>query len=282
MSVLSSAQLEQVLSRLPALPQVVTRSIAAIDRDEVTQIQVADILMQDPALVAQLLRLANSPFYGLSGKVSSVQDACVILGLHTIRSTLIAAGAMRAFPANKSQVYNREALWHHALCVAGTAQFLAARLRLEVGSAFTAGLLHDIGKLALDDCCAAALAEVIQYQKANDSYAFEAEQVVLGIDHMTLGAKLAQHWKLPAIVIAAIAGHHGKNPEPGRAKLVDLVNLSDLLCHGLRIGTQEDVLIPPLAAGCLERLGIKWNRIRDWLPEMDALIQQCNTLPIGN
>lgn len=274
MSVMNAAELEQLINQLPVLPAVVQRAVEVIDSEEASQSEVADILAQDPAMVTQLLGLANSPFYGLSGKVLSIEKACIILGMHTIRNALLAAGAMRTFPASSSRYYDREVLWQHALSVAGVAKFLASRLRMDEGSAFTAGLLHDIGKLAFDECCPERLAEVNLYQRENDCYEYEAELVVLGIGHMKLGEKLAQYWKLPAAVTVTIAGHHSANLAEENSELMALVNLSDLLCHSLQIMSQDDVTVPPLINNCLPTLNVTWDQIREWLPEIGALIQQ--------
>lgn len=81
MSTINTAQFDQVISNLPALPQVVQRAITAIDSDDVGPSDVAEILAQDPVIATRLLRLANSPFYGMSGKISSIQQACVVLGM---------------------------------------------------------------------------------------------------------------------------------------------------------------------------------------------------------
>lgn len=274
MSVMNQTELDQIINELPVLPAVVQRAIEVIDSEDASQAEVADILTQDPAMATQLLGLANSPFYGLAGSVLSIQKACIILGIHTIRSALVAAGAMRAFPVNSSKFYNREALWQHALSVGGIAKFIAARLRMDEGSAFTAGLLHDIGKLALDECCADRLEGVNSYQQEHDCYDHEAEFAVLGIDHMHLGAKLGQHWNLPAVVTNTIAGHHGANLAEENTKLVALVNLSDLLCHSLQIMHQENVTVPPLIDNCLPKLGVTWDQIREWLPEIGTLMEQ--------
>lgn len=275
MNAANTIQLDDLIHHLPVLPHVVHRVIEVIDSEEVTQNQVVDILSEDPGLVTQLLGLANSPFYGLSGKVLSIQTACVILGLHSIRNTLFGLGAMLAFPVDQGRVYDRKALWQHAHNVAGIARFLASRLGIEEGSAFTAGLLHDIGKLVFDDCCHDRLQEVFQYEQDNDCYGFEAEREVFGFDHAMLGAKLAEHWKLPAVVVSAIGEHHGLEPdsESDYTPLGCLVIVSDLLWHALQIGVEDDVLLPPLFENCLGRLGIKWSQIRVWLAEIDALMQ---------
>jgi len=270
---MNAMQLDEVICHLPVLPHVVQRAIEVIDSDDVSQNEVVDILSKDPGLVTQLLGLANSPFYGLSGKVLSIQKACVILGLHSIRNTLLGLGAMHAFPVDQGNVYDRKALWQHAHSVAGIARFLASRIGMEEGSAFTAGLLHDIGELVFDDCCHDRLHEALQYQQDNDCYGFEAEREAFGIDHAMLGAKLAQHWKVPAVVVNAIGGHHAMEPGSDTTQLGCLVNVSDFIWYALQISKRDDILLPPLLVNCLARIEVKWSQIRDWLPEIDALIQ---------
>lgn len=274
MSAAYAIQLDEIINHLPVLPDVVQRTIELIDGDDVSQYEVVNILSEDPVLVSQLLGLANSPFYGLTGKVASIQKACVILGLHSIRNTLLGLAAMQAFPVEQSRIYDRRMLWQHAYRVAGIARFLAIRIGLEEGSAFTAGLLHDIGKLVLDDCYHNRLQVVLQNQHEHDNHSFEAERQVFGIDHAKLGAQLAQYWKLPEVVVNAISEHHGDESESDYTELGCLVNVSDLLWHALQLRTLDEVLLPPLVENCLSRLDLKWSQIRNWLPEIDALIQQ--------
>jgi putative nucleotidyltransferase with HDIG domain len=180
---------------------------------------------------------------------------------------------MQIFPVKRGQNCSREQLWKHALLVAGIARFIAAQLHMDEGCAFTAGLLHDIGKLIFNESFALEMQEVLHYCQEHDSYNFEAEQKILGIDHMQLGAKLAHHWKLPRDIVEAIAGHHGTAEASYNEKLVALVNLSDLLFHSLDIIHQEQTLLPPLIVNCLANLNISWSRIQEWLPEIETQIQ---------
>lgn len=262
---------------LPSLPVVVTEIVAMIDRGEVDIVALERKIVQDQSLAARILRIANSPFYGVSGKVGTVKEGLVVLGLAAVRNLVIAASVMKQFPVRGGVHLNRIAFWQHSIGTSITGRVLARRLGMDKEIAFTAGLLHDIGKLALDCYFSGDYTQVLLYRQDKDCHLMEAEAAVLGFDHAQAGGVLARHWKLPSPIVAAIEGHH--SPDGCSAcPIVDLIHVSDVVCRGLDIGNGGEDLLPGLHPPVMGRLGLDWSDLKAYFAEIEACNQAGNLL----
>ncbi len=242
MSNLLLPDLEQRLQGLPPFPTAAARALEELGRDNVDFRRVEQALGIDPVLTARLLRIANSPFYGLPGKVAAIKDACSLTGVPTLRNLIVAAVAMSQFPPAKTSLAHRGSFWRHSAQCAAFALELATVARQPRDSAFTAGLLHDIGKLALDALFPAQYAQVHQHGGT-----LEAETAVLGTTHAQIGARIVELWRLPLMIRDAIAGHH--HPAAAeRATLADVVHAADVLTHALDDAAEGEVA---------------WSRVQD-------------------
>lgn len=219
---------------LPSLPAVVVELLQSMDNEDADTRQLAEKLSRDQALSAKVLRLANSSFYGLRGKVVSINDAIVVLGLHGVRTLATAAAVTGVFSAKlaaSGSIYGMDVFWRHSIAVALFAKALARHKKLNEGNAFTAGLLHDIGRLALACCFPAHLAAVEADRVATGDSWLAAERRVLGFNHAEVGALLADYWSFPPLLSQTIGLHHA--PESCDEALVGVVNLADFLGHRL-------------------------------------------------
>jgi len=240
---------------LPALPQVVGELLAALRRDDVAVDQLALKIAHDQALAAKTLRLANCPFYGVPGRVSSIRDAINILGVRSLACAMTAAAVAGAFASAHCDGFDMAAYWSHSIATALSAQTIARAAGLDENSAFTAGLLHDIGRLALASRFPDAMARVVARRRADDAQMQAAEQAVLGIDHAQVGASIAHHWHFAPPVIDAIRRHH-QPAEGGSATLIDVVHVADNVAHALGLSGDADELVPPLSLASWQRLGL--------------------------
>lgn len=269
MTNLTLQNLDKHISHLPSLSSIITRLLGLLQRDDVSMALLTAEIAGDQALVARILRIANSPFYGLSSHIGSLQQAGTLLGLHTMHGIITAAGIIGHFPPQQDSGFDRCSFWLHAIGTGITAQVLARRSGLDSEQSFTAGLLHDIGKVVLAAYFEQDFVRVLEYRDQHDCLIREAEQQVLGFDHTQIGAKVARHWKLPNLLIAAIRYHH---EIPGKmTPLAELVHVADIVCRGMEIGHGGDDLIPVLHADALPRLGLDWSDLRATLPEIEQL-----------
>jgi putative nucleotidyltransferase with HDIG domain len=266
--VLSAATLEQRIANLPPLPAAATDALRQLRQTEVNFERLECALCADPALAARVLTVANSPFYGLSGQVASVGQACMVLGAHTTRNIVLAVGVMCALPGGRGHHLDLKRLWQHAAGCAAAAQALAAAAGLERDTAFTAGLLHDVGKLVLDIHFADDYAAVVARCRRHGGLLVDAERAVLGLDHADVGAACARRWKLPASIVNVIGRHH--DPRGFDEPLLCAVHVADVVCRALELGDGGDDTLPALEEAALRALNLRVDDVAALFPEIET------------
>lgn len=255
MTPLSTDEIAASVRDLPALPAVVMELIQSIGDANANAELLATKISHDQALAAKTLRLANSSFYGLSRRVTSISEATTILGLRTLRSIATAAGLVSGFSDAACKGFHFDAFWRHAIGTALCARSLAQALRLDEDAAFTLGLMHDIGRLVLVSRYPQRYAAALAYRGEVDCVVSDAERFVFGTDHAVVGAMVVERWHFAPSVVAAIAGHH--DPQAGAQKsLVDLLHVADNMAHALDLSHLEDDMVPPLSMAAWSRLAL--------------------------
>jgi putative nucleotidyltransferase with HDIG domain len=227
-----------LVEALPTLPEVITQILALVDDPMVSAHRIAEVVGRDQAMVATILRLVNSPFYGLRGRITSIQHAVVLLGLRTVRNMALSSVLVKTFGVSSAdQRFNRALLWRHTVACAVGARLLSQELRtIDPEEAFLAGLLHDMGMVILDQYFHPDFRRVLDRVVGQGQGLLEAEQEVLSSDHAAMGAILARRWNFPAPVIEAIARHHRPDLAEKSPQLTALVHLA----HALQANPEED------------------------------------------
>jgi len=267
-SELTLARVMERVQQLPALSPVLHEILHSFSNEDVDIATLVNKISRDQGLAARVLRVANSAFYGLSSRVASIGEAVVVLGFHSVRSLVVAAGIINRFPPSGGTRFDRLAFWRHAIGVGVCARVLAARLGENAETAFTAGLLHDAGRLVLDAYFHEEFERILAYHAAADCAMIAAEQETLGMTHTIIGFEMAKQWKFPSSIQSAIRDHH--HPDSGQpAVLTDIVHLANVLCHALEIGNSGYDMVPPLSAAAWQRLGLDWAVCRALLPEIE-------------
>ncbi len=269
MASLNINNLDREVRELPSLSVVVSQLLTLLQRDDVAMLELMEEIGRDQGLAARILRIANSPFYGLSTHIGSLKDAGAMLGIHTLSNIVTAAGIMGHFPPTEDESFDRQSFWKHAIGVGICARVLARHSGLDPEVAFTSGLLHDIGKLVMAAYFEADFSLVLACRDEHDCLLRDAEQVVLGFDHTVIGARVARRWKLPEPVINAIQYHHALMDVT--SPLSELVHVADILCRALDIGHGGDDLIPVLNMAAMKRLGLDWELLANCLGEIESL-----------
>lgn len=225
--------LQKKLSDLPPLPAVVNRIILTVNDPSTTAEDLNRLISMDQALAAKILRIVNSSYYGFPRRVSTVTHAVVILGFNTVRNLVMGISAFGALAQGSGYGVKRYEFWRHAVTTAVAANVTAKRklpkVRSVIEEVFIAGLLHDMGLLYLDTQLPVQYAILLgEAQRASISIE-EAEQTILGMDHMQIGQSIAEHWNFPASLAAAIGQHRRPDPESEYFKSAAVVHCADWL-----------------------------------------------------
>lgn len=240
---------------LPALPQALTDLLLALRREDVAIDQLAIRISRDQALTAKALRLANCSFYGVAGRVNSIHDAINVLGIRSLSTALTAAAVAGSFARPECPGFDLDAYWRHSMACALCSQAIAETVHLDAGLAFMAGMLHDIGRLALAAHFAASVAPAFAYRAEHDIQMRDAERHVLGFDHTDVGALVAGHWHFATPVVDAIRLHH-EPLEADHPTLTDVVHVADNIVHALDLAHAPDESVPPLSLHAWGRLSL--------------------------
>lgn len=224
------------LDTLPAMPAIAQKLLTLpLDTNE-GEIAMLRLIEHDPQLSAKIIGMSNAPLFGASIKTTSVRDAAMLLGMTRVKSVAIGIAAMSALtkmPQGRLSVQN---LWLHSLAIALSMRTIARHMpagdRPADDQIFLAGLLHDIGYLALAYLDTGLSDELhLRMDEKSDRSILEVEQELLGVTHSELGAQLAYNWQLPNEIITALRYHHmPDSPEvPDREMLPRIINIAEKL-----------------------------------------------------
>lgn len=287
----AQALLDELLRRPPELPYDpgLLRELFDSTRDDsmAPLSAVAGVVNKAQGLATRVLSLANSAYYGLQSEVTSVQRAVAVLGMAEIRALVLALGVSRMIDRSRlPAAFNLREYWGHQLSVAAGCRLLARRVPgCDAETCYTAGLLHDLGKLLIaayrpDDW--AAIRQLASDEKLMDS---EAEELLLGLDHGVVGARLLSFWDLPMALTEPINWHHAPHlaGEHQRAALVvhvadaalrlreRLAGLgADGLPGSLPGGLPDDLLIPQGLDDAARSLGVD---VAAFMAEIETLLE---------
>jgi putative nucleotidyltransferase with HDIG domain len=196
------------LEKVPPFPQAVFQIMRELDSTGSSARSVADILATEPVLIASLLRTANSAGAGLRRNIVTVPEAVAYLGFSTVKALLLRLQLAKMF-RDSGGGYDNQKLWVHSMAVAQAAEELAVRCgRADPQLALTAGLLHDIGKVAINSQFPDTVRELWNENHAADESFLARECRLFGADHAFIGGYLAANWKLPQQLIQMIRLHH--------------------------------------------------------------------------
>jgi len=236
--------LEQLegIEQLPTLPVVARQIQKLIAHPNSSMMQIAQVISRDQAVSSRVIRLVNSAFYGLRGRVSSVQQAIVILGLNTVKNLTLGVSVVKAFEGNSNaSIFDREQFWIHSFATAMGAKLMAEQLKLrEPEDYFLAGLLHDVGILVLDQFFHAEFVEILKQALLSKVEYPEAEKKAIGTNHAEVGEYLARRWQIPGFLGDCMRNHHQPllacPEDPDSQYKIFLVHIADGLSRKKGLG----------------------------------------------
>jgi putative nucleotidyltransferase with HDIG domain len=267
------------MKKLPAFSPTVVRLGELMADDDAGPGEYEAVIQVDVTLTASLLKMANSAYFGFSRKIGSVREAITLLGMRRLFE-LSTMAAMESLVPAKLPGYGIDSgtFWCHSVATAVLGERLAKERKLSVPTlTFTAGLLHDIGKLVISDFLARDPQTLAVELFKKDAPLLQCEREIVGADHAKVGAELAAAWNLPEEVAKVIAFHHDPDSEEinGGCVIVDLVHAADCLSHSLGFGADVGELHRQLGENAVRRLGLRPSDLEHVacraLPEIEGL-----------
>lgn len=221
------------------------------------------VISQDPALTAKLLKMVNSAFYGLTYKVESISRAVTIVGFKQIRELVTTMAVLDAFEGFENELLDLKSFWEHSLFCGIAGRVFAIFTRAPNPDVyFTAGLLHDVGKLILLSHSPLEYKEVLRMNETNGKLSYESEQQIFGFTHCNVGAELCRLWNHPEALIETVAYHHQPALGSQDNRLVPMIHLADLVTNAFEFGRSGNRLVPPLNPLAWEQTGLKISTLK--------------------
>ncbi len=266
---------------LPTLPAIAMEVNKMLLDYNTTINKLSETLEKDQAMVSKLLKLVNSAFFGLGGKISNISHAVVVLGFNTIRNAVVSTSIIDAFSIKEGlNGFDIKDFWKHSLAVAVTSKSLAEKTGIRsVDDCFVGGLLHDMGKMVLLQHFRDLFQEVWRAVKENNQSFYEAEKIQIQIDHAQIGGYLARKWQLPMALVDTIRNHHDVKPNANDPSLSMTVHAADIIVntYSADSNSKNNSGLSDIHPDAVKAMGNQFDTISDWYPELLMEIElACN------
>ncbi|HVS70885.1 MAG TPA: HDOD domain-containing protein [Phycisphaerae bacterium] len=269
------------VSHIATLPEITVKIIQLVENPKSTAQDLHKLISNDPALVARILKVVNSAFYGLPGQIGSINRAIVLLGLNAVKNIVIAASLAKLFRGGRvSAQFSAKDLWSHSVGVGVMAKLITAKLNGQLpDEAFLGGLIHDIGILVELQSMRDSLVEVAEKATREERRYVDIETQVIGVDHQALGAGLTAKWKFPRS-FQYVTGHH-HNPMALAMEcrwLSCVVHVADHVCTRENIGYSLTCKGEALDPAVLEELKLPMETVNELAKQLPEALKETEAL----
>ena len=268
------------LRELYTIPDVFESVSARLQDARYSRDDITTALERCPVLTLRILRIANSPLFDAPRQVRTVGGAARILGMNDIRSIALAAPVLdtEAGPG----AIDRKSLWVHMVGCGIVSGVIARRIGLKRdGEYFAAGLLHDIGKLAVEQLYPQQFRKMLALVEHESMFYRKAERMVFGDTHPGIGAYLLERWNLPEEIVDAVKNHHAPMEYSADATMTAVVHFADIITHMMHIGESGEHAVPKLEPAAEQKLGITLADLESLVPEIDRELKESRVMIFG-
>jgi len=262
-------RVQKYITQMPSLSTTVTKVLEICDSPTASPNDLNRVISLDPVLVGQVLRLINSAYYSMPEQVTSLTRAIIMLGLNTVKNLALSTAVLERLVAKASfQALSMNDFWTHSICVGVTAKAIATIKGFpltEREEYFVAGLLHDLGKIPLNNRFPEEYVRALESAKPGQCPLHQAENMIFGIDHCVVGRMIAEKWKLSETMNDALCCHHNPDEaEEETRRLVEIVALANAYANTFAIGSSGDPFPEkPMVTDLVERVGVSWSTLSD-------------------
>jgi HD-like signal output (HDOD) protein len=260
---------------LPPIPQTIFKAREIMANPDSDFKELSNLFETDQAIAAKILKIANSPYYGYSGKITSIQRASVILGHKTLVELLTVIGTAGLL-GNKLEGYwlDSGALWKHSLAVAFGSRIIANTIKPALSNdAFTSGLIHDVGKLILDQYIKERWELFQNFMDDGEHTFLDAEKKILDLDHAEVASEVCKKWNIPEPLTIAIRYHHHPSQSNG-SELAYIVHVADAIAMMTSLGMGIDGTLYQMDDTAMEFLNLREENLNDIMGQVLEAVQK--------
>ncbi len=256
---------------LPTLPDVIGKVLDLVGDQSSSAKELGKLISYDQAISSRLLKVANSAYYGSMREIAKVQHAIVLLGFKEVKSLVLGIAVFDTMKGTGSETsFKKDDFWMHSMGSALAGQIICRKAGgADPETAFTASLLHDIGKLVLDVFFTQEYIKVLERVEVNGTSILEAEEEVMGFSHADVGGWLCDRWKFPPVLSSSIGFHHQvEKVDTSHLPMTSIVHLADILCKRANLGNSGDNKLPAIQASAKNHMGLKEDELKEIVEEL--------------
>ena len=258
-------RIQDYIDQMPSLSTTVTKVLEVCNQPNTAPNDLNKVISLDPVLTGQVLKLINSAYYSLPNHITSLTRAIIMLGINTVKNLALSTAILGTFSQQNSfQTLSMDQFWTHSISVGVTAKTLAAHKGVPVANReefFVAGLLHDLGKIPMNNCLANEYTQAMDLAALDQSPLRNAETMVLGIDHGVVGKMIAEKWQLSTNITDALCFHHEPSGAAQNNRMLSaIVALANIYANLYDFGSAGDPYPEgPMITYLLNALGFTWR-----------------------
>ena len=268
-------------THLPPAPAILPKLMVLLNEEDVDADEVTQLVALDPALSASVLRLCNSAAFGGKREVDNLPEATTRLGFKQVYKLVTIICGSRALGTEQSGYgLNSGELWQHSVTSAVASQMVARDLGLDENVAFTASLMHDLGKIVLTGFFDKIYMQVMEELQTETRPFVEVENKLLGVNHAEIGGRLLNRWEFPSNLVEAVTFHHNPCESKDNEDLASLVHVGNLIAHCLGHAYGHNSMASEANEECFKTLGIRGSSINEYIAkvsdEFETIQEFCN------
>jgi HD-like signal output (HDOD) protein len=268
------AIIQTYISKMPALPITVSKILQIANDPKTSPSDLNQVISVDPVLMGRVMKLINSAYYSVNNQITSLVRAIIMLGINTVKNLALSTAVLGQLSSKGNfTALNIDGFWRHSLCVGVTAKLIAIQRKKDpkqLEEYFVAGLLHDIGKIPLNNKLSTEYVNALSLTDKERSPLYIMEERVMEVNHCEVGRLIIKNWNLGPVMEDVVFFHHFIDQYPGANRDVLLtVAAANFFANSFQIGFSGDRFPEKLTLGVFEELGIT-------LDDLDAMEEKVN------
>jgi putative nucleotidyltransferase with HDIG domain len=252
----------QQIKELSTLPNVILRILEVMNNPMADARDVEREIIEDPIITTKVLRVANSAYYGANRDISSISQAVVLMGFAEVQNIALSVSIFSRF-SGATKMFDRQEFWEHCFMTACAADALQHRVNAQTNDGFVAGLLHDIGRIVLDQHFPDEFQEIVSLAQEQGISLMEAERKVLGVTHCDVGYWVTENWNLPTMLTDSILFHHSPFSCRESYVLTSIIHVADTISKAFGGYMKSDLAPPPKEESAFRLLNLEGERVMD-------------------
>lgn len=259
----------ETVDTLPTIPSILRKLLAVIEKPKISINEIGSFIANDPVLTSRVLKVVNSPIYGFPGRISSLNQALILLGLNVVRGMLLGVSVFEAM--QKTMV----GLWEHSLGCAIASRIIAKKKGLKEPEEISiAGLLHDIGKVVMGLKFPDEYAQAVGDAQKSDVFMIDSERKHFNITHADAGGWISLKWNFPQNLVEPIEYHHKPHLSRNVPLQTAIVHFADIMTRAAGFGFSGDNFVPAVHPSVWQVLGLSDAELKEIIQEFEESLGQ--------